>query len=69
MRVAAEAFHFEIPVPSIERVTERGQWLRRSPKAKHALAPGLAGELIGLLTCLGCQLRRCADRTAVDGFS
>ena len=41
VRVAAKAFHFEIAEPGIERVAERGRWLRRSLKAEHALVPRL----------------------------
>ena len=37
MRVAAKAFHFEIAIPDIDRVTERGRRLRRTLKAEHAL--------------------------------
>jgi hypothetical protein len=42
MRVAAKAFHFEIAIPGIERVTERGRWLRRTVKAEHATLCGAA---------------------------
>jgi hypothetical protein len=42
VRVAAKAFHFEVAVSGIERVTERGRWLRRSLKVEHALVPRLA---------------------------
>ena len=47
MRVTAKAFHFEIAVPGIERVTERGRWLSRSLKAEHALVPRLDREPVG----------------------
>jgi hypothetical protein len=33
MCVAAKAFHFEIAVSGIKRVTKRGRWLRRTLKA------------------------------------
>ena len=49
MRVAAKAFHFEIAIPGIERIAERGRWLRRTLKAEHALVPRIAGEPVGFL--------------------
>jgi hypothetical protein len=36
VRVAAKAFHFEVAVPGIERVTERGLWLRRTLRRANA---------------------------------
>src|SRR6266404_3694296 len=69
MRVAAKAFDFKIEVTSVEGVAEGRGWSRRSLKAKHALVPGFAGELIRLLACPSGPLGRCPDRTAVDGFS
>ena len=41
MRVAAKAVHFEISEPGVDRVAERGRWLRRTLKAKYALVPRL----------------------------
>jgi len=55
--VAAKAFHFEIAKPGVDRITQRGRWLRRTLKAEHALVPRLAGEPVGLLACF----RRRAD--------
>ena len=69
MRVAAKAFHFEIAEPGIERIAERGRWLRRSLKAEHALVPRLDGEPVGLLACFRRPLCRCPDRRAVDGLA
>jgi len=69
MRVAAKAFHFEIAVPGIERVTERRRRLRRTLKAEHALVPRGDGEPVGFLTCFGSRLCRCPDRSAVDGLA
>jgi hypothetical protein len=37
MRVAAQAFHLEIAKPGIDRIAQRGRWLRRTLKAEHAL--------------------------------
>src|SRR5258708_33739891 len=44
MRVAAKATDFEIAKPGVDRVTQRGRWLRRPLKAEHALVPRLAAE-------------------------
>jgi len=49
MRVAAKAFDFEIAIPGIECVTERGRWLRRTLKTEHALVPSGDGEPVCLL--------------------
>jgi len=43
MRVATQAFHFEIDLTSIEGIAQRGRWLCRPLKAEHALVPRLAG--------------------------
>ena len=69
MRVAAKAFHFEIAIPGIERVTERGRWLRRSLKAGHALVPRLDGEPVGFLAGFRRPLCRRPDRCAVNGLA
>jgi hypothetical protein len=37
--VAAKAFHFEVAVPGVERVAQRGRWMRRTLEAEHALVP------------------------------
>jgi len=61
--LAAEAPHLEEAVSGIERVAQRRRRLRR---AAHALIPGFASELVGILPSrrgpLGCG----ADRDAVD---
>src|SRR5438552_2744095 len=46
VRLAAKAFDFEIEITSVEGVAECWRRLSGSLKAKHALVPGLAGELI-----------------------
>jgi hypothetical protein len=61
MCIAAEAFHFEIAKPRIDRFTERRRRLRRSLKAKHALVPCDAGQPIRFPTGLGSALCRRAD--------
>src|SRR5258707_76817 len=53
MCVAAKAFHFEIAVPRVERVAQRGRWLRRTLKAEHALVLRLDGEPVGFLAGVG----------------
>jgi hypothetical protein len=45
--VAAKASDFEIGEPGVDRIAERGRWLRRTLKAEHVLVPGLNGEPIG----------------------
>jgi hypothetical protein len=67
--VAAQAFHFEIAVPGVDRVTERGRRLGRSLKAEHALVPCLAGQTIGFLAGFCRPLCRCPDRSAVNGLA
>src|SRR5258705_9577589 len=62
MRVAAKAFHFEIAEPRIDRVAQRGRWLRRTLKAEHALVPRLAGEPVSLLAGFRRPLCRRPDR-------
>ena len=69
VRVAAEAFHFEIAVSGIERIAERRRWLRRSLKAEHALVPRVARKLIGLLAGFGRPLSRRPDRAAVNALA
>ena len=66
MRVTAKTFHFEIAEPGVDRVTQRGRWLRRTLKAEHALVPRLDGEPIGFLARFGRPLCRCPDRRAVN---
>ena len=56
MRVAAKAFHFEITIARIERITERRRGLRRSLKAEHALVPGDASQAVGFPTGFGSAL-------------
>jgi len=58
--VAAKATDFEIAVSGIERVAERGRWLRRSLKAQHAFIPCLTGKPVGFLACLRRPLSRAA---------
>ena len=69
MRVTAKAFHFEIAVPGIERVTERGRWLRRSLKAEHALVPRLDREPVGLFARFRRPPCRRPNGRAVDGLA
>jgi len=45
-----------IKIPGIERIAERGRWLRRSLKAEHPLVPRLDGEPVGLLAGFGRPL-------------
>src|SRR3974390_661695 len=45
--VAAKAADFERKRARVERVAERGRWLRRSLEGQHALRPCLAGEPVG----------------------
>ena len=66
MRVAAKAFHFEIAEPGVDRVAQRGRWLRRTLKAKHALVPRLDGEPVGFLARFRRPLCRRPDRCAVN---
>jgi hypothetical protein len=58
MRIAAEAFDFEIEIASVQRVTQRRRRLGRSLKAEHALVPSLTGEAVSLLARLRSALRR-----------
>jgi hypothetical protein len=58
MRAAAKAFHFQIAVLGIERVTQRGRWLRRTLKAEHSFVPRLAGQPVGVLACFRRALCR-----------
>jgi hypothetical protein len=66
MRVAVEALDLKIAVASVGGVAEGRGGLGRSLKAEHALVPSAAGQPIGFLACLGCTLRRCPNRGAVD---
>lgn len=61
MSVAAKAFYFEIQVPGVESVTERGRWLGWASEAKHPLVPGFTGKPVGYLARLRRPLGRCAD--------
>jgi hypothetical protein len=58
MRVAAEAFDFEIEITGVERVPQCRRGLGRSLKAEHALVPGYAGEPVGSLACFRRPLCR-----------
>src|SRR3982751_405095 len=69
VRVAAQAFHFEIAKPCVDRVTQCGRRLRRSLKAEHALVPRLDGKPVGFLACFRRALSRRPDRSAIDGFA
>jgi hypothetical protein len=51
MRAAAKAFHFEIAVPGVYRIAQRGRRLRRSLKTEHPLIPRRDGEPVGYLAC------------------
>ena len=66
MRVAAKASDFEITIPGIERIAERGRWLRRTLEAEHALVPCLDGEPVGFLACFRRPLCRRPDRCPVN---
>jgi hypothetical protein len=67
MRVAAKAFHFEISIARIDRIAQRGLWLRWSLKAEHAFVPRLA--VVGLLPRFGSPFCRRPDRCAVNGLA
>ena len=54
MRVAAQAFHFEVAVPGVNRIAQRRRRLRRPLEAEHPLIPGLAGQTVGGLARLRC---------------
>jgi hypothetical protein len=69
MGAAAKTLHFEVEVSRIKRVTQRGRWLRRSLKAKHALIPSLARKPVSLLTGFCRPLSRRPDRSTADAFS
>ena len=69
VRVAAKAFHFEIAEPGVDRIAERGRWLRRTLKAEHPLVPRLDGEPVGFLARFRRPLCSCSDRCAVDGLA
>jgi len=68
MRVATEAFHFEIEVTGIKGVAQRWGGLRRSLKAEHPLVPSLAGQTVGGLARLSCLFCGSPNRRAVNGF-
>ena len=69
VRVTAKAFHFEIAVTRVERIAERGRWLRRSLKAENALIPSLAGQTVGGLARLRCLFRGSPNRRTIDALS
>jgi hypothetical protein len=69
VRVAAQAFHFEIAKPGVDCVAQRRRRLRRTLKAQHALVPRLAGEPVGFLACFGRSLCRRPDGCAVNGLA
>src|SRR4051812_14168926 len=69
MRVAAEAFHFEIAIPGVDRVAERGRWLRRALKAEHAHVPSAACNLISRAPSAGGFFRCGPDGRAIDRLS
>lgn len=68
MRVASEAFDFEIAIARVDRVTECGRRLSRSLKAEHALVPCIDGEAVGSLPGFGSALSRRSNRRAVNAF-
>jgi hypothetical protein len=43
MVLAAQAFHFNVPVTSVERVRHHGRGLGGSLETKHAVVPGFEG--------------------------
>jgi hypothetical protein len=47
MRVAAQAFHFEVAKPGVDRVAHGGRWLRRSLKCLFH-----ASQASGRLPCV-----------------
>jgi len=63
--IATETTDFKVKVTRIERVAERGRRLRRTLEGKHALGPGVAGELVGLTSPLGSPVSRHSDGGAV----
>ena len=67
--VATEAFHFEVMVAGVQRVTEGRGWLGRTLVAKHPHVPSLAGELVGFLAGFRSALRFSPDRAAVNVFA
>jgi hypothetical protein len=69
VRVAAQATDFEIAVPGIEGIAERGRWLRRTLKAEHALVPRLDGQPVGFLAGFRRPLCRRPHRCAGNGFA
>ena len=69
MRVTAKAFHFQICKPGVDRVAQRGRWLRRPLKAEHALVPRLDGEPVGIFAGLRCLFRGSPNGHAVNRFA
>lgn len=69
VRVAPQAFDFKIAKAGIDRVTQRGRWLRRPLKAEHAFVPGLAGQAVGFLASVCGLFCGGTNRCAVDAFS
>ena len=53
MGVAAQTANLKTEVLRIERVTKRRRGLRWTLEGEHALRPGVASELVGLLARLG----------------
>ena len=68
MRVAAQAFHFEIAKAGVDSITQRGRWLRRPLEAEHALVPRLAGQTVSGLARFRCPFGSGANGRAVYGF-
>ena len=69
MRVAAQAFHFEIAEPGSEGIAEGRLRLRRTLKAEHALVPCVDGEPVGYLARFRCPFSRRPNRSAINGFT
>src|SRR6516162_154255 len=62
VRVAAQASHFEIAKPGVDRVAQRRGWLRRTPKAEHALVPRVTRKTVSFPASFRRQLCRRPDR-------
>jgi hypothetical protein len=43
MVLAAKAFHFKVPITSIESISHHRRGLGRSLKTPHSIVPGFAG--------------------------
>ena len=69
MGIAAETTDFKITVFGIERIAERGRWLRWSSlEREHAFILCLTGQPIGFPARFIGALGGSADRRAIDRF-